>query len=140
MKRALGFTLVELLIVLAIVAILASLAAPSFSGYIARQRVAGAQTDLVALSMNLETHLQNTTAYPDPADGVDALRAALPGWTPVQQAHFGYALTAVDNTVFPPTYSVTATGTSGALAGCIVTLASTGVRTTAGCAGSAASW
>lgn len=140
MKRSLGFTLIELLIAVAIVAILASLAAPSFSGYIARQRVAGAQTDLVALSMNLETHLQNTTAYPDTAAGVEAIRAALPGWTPVQQAHFGYAITEVDNTVFPPTYSLEATGVSGALAGCVVTLASTGVRTTADCAGAATSW
>ncbi|MGJ7917899.1 GspH/FimT family pseudopilin [Massilia sp. LXY-6] len=43
-----GFTLIELLVVVVIVAILASLAAPSFSAMIANQRTRAAGTDLYA--------------------------------------------------------------------------------------------
>lgn len=41
-----GFTLVELLVVVAVAAILIALAAPSFSGYIAKKRVEGVFTEL----------------------------------------------------------------------------------------------
>jgi type IV fimbrial biogenesis protein FimT len=41
-----GFTVVELLVVMAIVAVLASLAAPSFAELFARRRLEGAATDL----------------------------------------------------------------------------------------------
>jgi type IV fimbrial biogenesis protein FimT len=43
-----GFTVVELLVVMVIVAVLASLAAPSFSELFARRRLEGAATDLSA--------------------------------------------------------------------------------------------
>jgi type IV pilus assembly protein PilE len=41
-----GFTLIELMIVVAIVAILASIALPSYTSYIARARRADARTQL----------------------------------------------------------------------------------------------
>jgi type IV fimbrial biogenesis protein FimT len=43
-----GFTLIELIVAVAIVAVLSSLAAPSFREYIANQRVKNASFDLVA--------------------------------------------------------------------------------------------
>lgn len=45
-SRAQGFTLVELIVVVALVAILAALAAPSFRGVLASQRVKAAASDL----------------------------------------------------------------------------------------------
>lgn len=47
-RRSTGFTLVELITVLAIMGILAALAAPSFSEMIARQRLRAGAFDLVA--------------------------------------------------------------------------------------------
>ena len=46
MRRNTGFTLIELMTVIAIVAILTALAAPSFSGLTAKKRVEGALTEL----------------------------------------------------------------------------------------------
>ena len=46
-RHANGFTLIELMIVVAIVAILASIALPSYSSYIARARRADARTQLL---------------------------------------------------------------------------------------------
>ncbi len=47
-----GITLVELMVVLAVIAILAALAVPSFSGMMQRQRIEGAAEGLVAALQN----------------------------------------------------------------------------------------
>lgn len=46
MKHANGFTMIELLVVLAVVAVLVGLAAPSFNEQMARRRLEGVATDL----------------------------------------------------------------------------------------------
>lgn len=46
--RQSGFTMLELLVVLAIVGIMAALAAPSFSGFFANSRIGSATNDLIA--------------------------------------------------------------------------------------------
>lgn len=46
MQRQLGFTMIELMIVLAVMALLATLVAPSFNEQIARRRLEGVATDL----------------------------------------------------------------------------------------------
>lgn len=48
MKKANGFSLIELMVVIALVAILASLAAPSFQGMIASSNLTSTTNDLVA--------------------------------------------------------------------------------------------
>lgn len=133
--RQYGFTLVELMVVVAVVAILAAVAIPSYRSYVARQKVSAGQSDLVALGVSLDGHLLNNTTYPAVASGTAAVRAALPGWTPVQAADFAYSLTAVNNSAFPPSYEVQAVGTSTTVSGCTVTLSSTGTRSKTGCPG-----
>ncbi len=138
--RQAGFTLIEMLVTIVIVGILSSIALPAYQSYIAKQRVSAAQADLVSLAMNLENFLQNNTRYPAAVAGVSSIQGQLPGWNPVQQADFNYAVTAVDNSAAPPTYSVQATGTSRAVDGCAIALNSAGARTMSGCPSSAASW
>jgi type IV pilus assembly protein PilE len=53
-SRSRGFTLVELMIVVAIVAILAAIAYPSYSAYVQRSRRAQAKADLTQLAQDLE--------------------------------------------------------------------------------------
>lgn len=57
-----GFTLIELMIVVAIVAILASIALPSYNDYLLRGRLAEAHGELAAMRSKLETfYLDNRT-------------------------------------------------------------------------------
>jgi len=93
--RAKGFTLIEVLIAVAVAAILVSLAAPSFVRLIADQRAKSAATDLVtALNVTRSEaikHNQNVTLQPksgdwangwqvkDPDGGADLLDANATG-------------------------------------------------------------
>ncbi|MBK1687919.1 type IV pilin protein [Rubrivivax gelatinosus] len=139
-RRADGFTLIELMVALVVLAILAAIAFPSYRQYIARQRVASAQADLVSLGLNLDGHLLNNTTYPAAVAGTSNLMAALPGWKPVASADFDYELVSVDNTSFPPAYEVKASGSSSMVSGCEIVLTSGGSRTKSGCPGSASTW
>lgn len=60
-----GFTLVELLIVVAIVAILASIALPAYSDFIARSNRTEAQRELLRLANLQEQFYVDTRAYTD---------------------------------------------------------------------------
>lgn len=59
-----GFTLIELMIVVAVVAILAAIAFPSYQEHVRKSRRAQAKADLVELTQQLERHhtVQNTYA------------------------------------------------------------------------------
>ena len=62
--RAGGFTLIELMIAVAIVAILAAVALPSYRNYIHRSQARTAAADLAALGLALEQRYQKTLKYP----------------------------------------------------------------------------
>jgi type IV pilus assembly protein PilE len=62
-----GFGLVELLVVLAITAVLTSIALPTYAGHIARSRRAAARTALLQAAFWLERAATATGRYPDPA-------------------------------------------------------------------------
>ena len=59
-----GFTLVELMIAVAVVGILASVAISSYAGYMERVRVAQAKVDIVTLSARIEQYYTNGHSYP----------------------------------------------------------------------------
>lgn len=60
-----AFTLVELLIVVAIIAILAAIAVPNFLEAQIRSKVARAKTDMRTMSIGLETYAVDNHGYPD---------------------------------------------------------------------------
>lgn len=62
-QRSAGFTLIEVMITVAIVAILASLAIPAYKDYILRGQVVEATNALSALRANMERHFQDNRAY-----------------------------------------------------------------------------
>jgi general secretion pathway protein G len=59
-----GFTLLELLLVVAFGALLAGIAVPAYQGYIERAQAARALSDLGLLSLNLKKWETNVGAYP----------------------------------------------------------------------------
>jgi type IV pilus assembly protein PilE len=63
MARKSGFTLIELMIVLAIVGILAAIALPSYNAYIIRGRIPDATTNLASKRVRMEQFFQDNRTY-----------------------------------------------------------------------------
>ena len=96
--RAGGFTLIELMIVVAIVAILAAIALPSYERYVKKSRARGASADLVALSLTLENRFQKSLTYPVYTNQNPVGHAGFSAWSPAQGSSFTYAVTSTANT------------------------------------------
>lgn len=63
MQRAGGFTLIEVLVVVAIVALLASIAMPAYTEYVTRSRLTEAQSGLQTRRVELEQWFQDNRTY-----------------------------------------------------------------------------
>lgn len=99
MNKQQGFTLVELMIVVAIIGILASIAMPAYSNYVVRSKITEATTNLAGLRVSMEQYYQDNRTYLNGANcGV-----AMPGSPAVQYFSFTCAATA-------NTFTITATG------------------------------
>lgn len=127
MNKQRGFTLVELMIVVVIIGILASVAIPSYSNYVRRGKIAEASTNLAGLRVNMEQYYQDNRTYLNGA----ACGAVMPTAPAVQ--YFTLACAATANT-----YTITATG-AGSMAGFTYTIDQNNAKqTTAAPAGWAA--
>ncbi len=75
-RRQQGLTLFELLIVLAILAFIATLVAPRVVGYLGRAKSDIARTQAANLASSLELYFLDFGRYPTPDEGLAALVAA----------------------------------------------------------------
>jgi type IV pilus assembly protein PilE len=72
MQRHSGFTLIELMVTVAIVAILAAIALPSYTAYITRSKIVEATSALLAMRTKMEQYWQDNRTYDSPGPGVPA--------------------------------------------------------------------
>lgn len=126
-----GFTLVELMIVVVIIAILASIALPAYNDYIRRAAVQEALTELSSWRVRLEQYFQDNRSYLN----AGACGGTAPAPSP---ARFGYACAATQTT-----FTLTATGNVAPATGHQYTIDQDNIRTTPlfkGGASGAACW
>ncbi|WP_412177290.1 type II secretion system major pseudopilin GspG [Mesorhizobium sp. ZC-5] len=71
-----GFTLVEMLVVLAIIALITTLVAPQILRYLGSARVDAAQAQIRNISSALELYYIDNGGYPTEEEGLQALAAA----------------------------------------------------------------
>ena len=101
-----GFTLMEVMITVAIVAILAAVALPNYFDYVTRSRLVEAKTNLADMRTRLEQYFLDNRAYPNACIAYAAGPAGAGNiYRPATEKFFtiSCALTAT-------TYTVTATG------------------------------
>lgn len=118
-----GFTLIEMMIAVAIIGILASIALPSYTEYIIRSNRAAAKSEMLAIANREEQFLLANRAYASKSD-IAASGYALPSQV---SAKYNYDITLVTGTV--PTYEIKFTAKGSQVGDGILTLNSAGVKT-----------
>lgn len=115
-----GFTLMELMVTLAIAAILMAFALPNYSDYVKRGRIVDGLVPLADMGARLEQYFQDHRKYSG------ACEAGTIAPLPPESNYFKYTCTLSDDAA-----TVTATGKNG-MEGFIFTLDTQGVRKTTG--------
>jgi type IV pilus assembly protein PilE len=129
MQRHSGFTLIELMVTVAIVAILAAVALPSYTAYITRSKITEATSNLLAMRTKMEQYFQDNRTYVGACvAGTVAPLPSNPGSPAGVLKYFIVTCPAANLTA--TTYTVQADGQGKDLAGLTFTINQANVRTT----------
>jgi type IV pilus assembly protein PilE len=123
MKRDSGFTLIELMIVIAVIGILMAIAIPNYSEYVTRSRITRATAALSDMRVRMEQFFQDNRVYPTACTAAPAAtEIALPPAADNPDFAFTCALAA-------NTFTITATG-QGKMDGFVYTVNQSNVKGT----------
>jgi len=115
--RLAGFTLIELMITVAIIGILVAIALPAYTNYVTRGRLVAMTNQLTAYRTAMEQYYQDNRSY----STVNSITSPctdstnwVKSWGSNSTGYFSLAC-AIDTTKAYPNYVLTATGTSGSI-------------------------
>lgn len=91
-----GFTLIELMIVVAIIGILAAIAIPNFMRFQAKSKQAEAKTNLAGIGTTAETYVAENNTYV-PAGATNTARWNALGWAPTGTTRYAYYYAGADS-------------------------------------------
>ena len=121
----LGFTLIEVMIVVAIIAILASIAIPSYRDYVLRGQLVDATNALSSFQARMERHFQDNRTY----ETVGAFRSPCRIDNVAERTFGNFVVSCPDPDLQPASYVLRAQG-SGSVAGFTFTVNEQNVRGT----------
>ena len=132
MQRTQGFTLIELMITVAIIAVIAAIAVPNYTDYVTRSKFSEAHGQLGDLRVKMEQYYMDNRRYSTTTGGGTC---GIPGGnSPTTQGtrYFTYTCASTNpNAAGDQQYTLTATGNSGqGLAGIAFTLNHANARAT----------
>jgi len=110
MQRQAGFTLIELMITMVVLAVLAAIAIPNYTDYIRRGKIPEATSALQALKTKMEQYYQDNRNYPNNGTPCNT-GTPLAGQIQVPQLQY-FTITCATAAPYQ-TYTVTATANTG---------------------------
>ena len=125
MLKIRGFTLIEIMIALAIIAILAAVGYPNYTSYVQRGRIAEAISGLSDMRVKIEQYFQDNRTYVGGCGAGDGATPPLPTAT----ANFTFSCPAASVTA--TAFTILATGT-GSMSAFRYSINQTNTRTTLG--------
>jgi type IV pilus assembly protein PilE len=147
-NKSSGFTLIELMVVIVIIGILASIAIPSYRDYVIRSRIQEATGTLSDLRTRMEQYYQDNRNY-GTANGANQCGNGTPtirfpmtnavGTMPKSKDFNFTCATAAAGAINAQTYIITATGV-GSVANFVYTINEQNLKTSTISAGAPASW
>ena len=123
-RHARGFTLIELMITVAVIAVLARLAVPSYLEYIKRGKLQEATTTLASLGLAMNQWYQDNRTFTNSGGSATTCPITVPSGG---NYNFTYSCSGLSTSAF----TLTATGNSGtSVSGFVYTLRQDGTRAT----------